>query len=149
MRTASGQTPDDPYGWIPTRDDYLEWLEVALRFITLVAENVQIFQDAGGASTWPEVFEGLKARYDDLPHQYNPFLDSSDIQKAATLALDAACQLGQLEDNLALIEVKAAIPMNAADAPQMETETDWGATIGGLGNGALLLAALWLFKKDK
>lgn len=144
--TPSGNTPQDPTGIIPSQVDYAEWLDTADRFIALVEQNTEKAFVALGALP-PELgyAEQLRARFDSLPGRFSPVLVTGlggYIGQARDLAVDAACNLGQLEDAMAALEVQAVIPLDPGSKPTPLPSA--GEAVSAIGRGLFILAALYL-----
>ena len=158
--TETGMTPRDPYGWVPTNDDYAEWLDLSERFQALLDLNAKIFGDFGAA--WAPEFaatmESFPVRYEALPSRWNPFVKSNDIVLAVDLVVAQACALGQLELQMEVYDLAAQIPFNPAtppltwEPPKDPAEDSLAENLQeGAGLGVVLIiaaAAWWYFGKD-
>lgn len=161
--TVTGQTLEDPYGWIPTSADYEEWKALAQE-LTLVAVRhfdelgkVECERTGGTNCGSPEGAEGgsyprwnalvdeknaLVERADDLPSTWTTLDVPAGITNARAVITDALCLLDRADQGLEFY--KAPIPAlpGLQKAPRKVPWYGWSALAGlGVSAGSLIIGA--------
>jgi len=146
VKTTGGLTPDDPIGLFASSFDYREWLTLDEQLLGIFESNVDKLQNEAGATEWPAVWEGFKERFDKLAPWwlFVPAIGSSTVGKAKDLAVDIACKLGELEDDMRRLEVEPSIPFRGLEPPTTTGEKVV-ETVGDIGKAVAAGFILWLF----
>lgn len=126
IRTSTGQTVDDPVGWVATWYDVKEWRTVATDFVDTVQGNAANLASPGELGQRAAM---LRTRLDDGPGWFAvsvpPTVSYSDAAAYYwKLAQEAACLLAEVEDQLHQDGAAPAhpyalpVPANGGGSPQ-------------------------------
>lgn len=105
--TPSGMTAKDPMGVLSTVYDYQEWRNLAWSMLEILSGLIDRHQAVLGASSWPEAYLSLAADWEALPTVYDVFgipaapgATDSDTIAMKNLAVQATCNIGEVEQEL-------------------------------------------------
>lgn len=147
-----GLTPDNPFGFVSTVGDYVEWRALARRFLDMVEDQVDQHQAVLGASEWPLASAKLEERYAALPTPVYvlgipslPGGTDDDTRAMVQLTVDASCVLGQVDDELVSLGKKPSTVPLGSKPKTTGDKIEEGAK--GLAWGAFILAALWIWRR--